>query len=77
MIRRPYDRARPAELELELREARARRLEAILMVAAETLCAIAGVAAFLAFARHEVEWSAILAASSASSYLVADLIERG
>lgn len=76
MTGRPYDHAAPAELDLELREARARRVEVVLMLTAETLCAIAGVAAFLALAGGELGWSALLALSSACSYLTADLIER-
>lgn len=75
MTARPYDRTAPAELELELRLARARRLEVLLMITAEVLCAIAGVAAFLALAGGELGWAAILALSAASSYLVAYLIE--
>jgi len=72
---RPYDRNAHAELELELRAARARHLERALMLTAETLCAIAGVAAFLSLAAGELGWAALLALSSATSYLVAYLIE--
>lgn len=70
------DLAAIAEAELELVELRRRRVALALMLTAEVLCAIAGVAAFLALARHELGWSALLAVSSASSYLTADLIER-
>lgn len=65
-----------AEAELDELELRRRRVALALMLTAEVLCAIAGVAAFLALTRHELGWSALLALSSASSYLTADLIER-
>lgn len=68
--------AQVAEAELELVELRRRRVALALMLTAEVLCAIAGVAAFLSLVAGELGWAALLALSSASSYLTADLIER-
>lgn len=71
---RPYDRE--AAGELELRDRRRRTADLTLMLAWEVLCAVAGVAAFLAFARHELDLAAVFAIASAIAYLGAEEADR-
>jgi len=71
---RVYDH--DAELELELRARRRRVAERTAAGVLEVLAALAGVAAFLALCRHELEWSAAFAAAAGVSFASLEELDR-